>query len=115
MSTIGKDIPSKSTSIKHNPLWMKSLLKRKKQRLYNKAKLSHKGKYQDEYNRYKKKKENPRGNPDGTTLPKCYQKVTHLATNHFGGFVKSQQKENFGATPLQNDKGKLADNSKEKA
>ena len=56
MSTMDKYVPSKSTSIRYNLLWMNTTLKRmvrKKQRLYNKAKKSHKKKDWDEYNKHK--------------------------------------------------------------
>ena len=52
-----KNIPSKTTSIRHNLPWLNSSLKRmirKKQRLYNKAKCTKKRKDWNKYNSHKK-------------------------------------------------------------
>jgi hypothetical protein len=119
MKIMDKYVPSKSTSIRHNLLWMNTTLKRmvrKKQRLYNKAKKSHKRKDWDEYNKHKKETLKSMKKSRWNYINKILIDGMKNDNNKpFWRFVKSQQKEDIGVAPLKTDHPDLAKDSKEKA
>ena len=118
MSVMEKHIPKKSTSIRHNLLWMNASLKRmvkKKQRLYNKAKKSHKRKDWDTYNTHKKETLKSMRKARWKYINKILLEGMEDNNKPFWRYLKSKQKEHIGVAPLKNNEGILAKDSKEKA
>ena len=117
-TTMDKHIPSKLTSTRHNLPWVNSRVRRminKKQRLYNKAKKSHKQRDWDKYRHHK--------NETNKIMKKTrWEYINNILvegfaennTKPFWKLVKSRRQENIGVPPLKVD-GNLISDSKQKA
>ncbi len=113
------NIPCTTTNIRKNLPWLNTSLKRmirKKQRLYNKAKRTHKKKDWNKYNSHKKETlkalRRARWNYINNML---IEGMNNDNNKPFWRFVKSQQKENTGVAPLQTKHGGLTNDSQAKA
>ena len=118
-SAMDKHIPAKLTSTRHNLPWMNQTIKRmikKKQRLYNKAKKTHKG---SNWNKYKAiKRDTQKAAKKARTDYINNILLEGIANDNnkpFYSYMKSQKKENIGIAPLQTETGGVTNDSKEKA
>ncbi len=113
------NIPCTTTNIRKNLPWLNNSLKRmikKKQRLYNKAKRTHKKKDWNKYNSHKKETlkalRRARWNYINNML---IEGMNNDNNKPFWRFVKSQNKENTGVAPLQTKHGGTTNDSQAKA